>query len=211
VITYVPINLSNRRFYIGSTNDFPTRWRGHRNSKNNYPFQNALKKSSENFFVLISEDDGLETREEEQFYLNFYHGLKQCYNISKDASAPMQGRTHTEDTKELLSVKLAGEGNPNYGNKWKWEWSDAQISAVNKRPHGEEHHWSSAHRDITGSNNPFFGRNHTEESKEKNRLAHTGVNNPCTGTKWWVNEKGETLRGTQSPGKGWVPGRKWKN
>jgi group I intron endonuclease len=211
VITYVPINLSNRRFYVGSTVDFDRRWQEHRSSIANYPFQNALQKNPENFFVLISEDDGLDTRDEEQFYLDFYHGSEQCYNISRDASAPMSGRTHTKETKEHLSIKLTGEGNPNFGNKWKWEWSEAQVSAVNNRPRGEDHHWSSTYRDTTGANNPFFGRTHTEDANEKNRLAHTGINNSCTGTKWWVNAKGETRRETQSPGEGWIPGRTWKN
>jgi group I intron endonuclease len=209
MITYVPINLSNRRFYIGSTNDFPTRWRDHRNSKSNYPFQNALKKNPENFFVLISEEDGLETRDEEQFYLDFYHGSEQCYNISRDASAPFQGRSHSVESKEKIS--RPGETNPNFGNRWNWEWTDAQIKALGERPRGEEHHWSRLNRNMSGENNTFYGRQHTVESNEKNRQAHLGENSSVFGTRWWVNQRGETRREVQPPGEGWITGRKWRN
>jgi hypothetical protein len=124
----------------------------------NYPFQNALRNNPNNFFVLVSEDDGLKTREEEQFYLDFYHGSKHCYNISKDASAPMQGRTHSEETKKKIS--RPGEKNPNYGNRWKWEWSETQSRAVENRPKGEDHHWSRNNRNMSGENNTFYGHTH---------------------------------------------------
>jgi group I intron endonuclease len=88
MINYVPINLSNRKFYVGSAIDFNSRWKKHLRSKYNYPFQNALRKNPNNFFVLISEDDGLDTREEEQFYLDFYHGSEWCYNLNPKADAP---------------------------------------------------------------------------------------------------------------------------
>ena len=82
MITYVPINLTNKKFYVGSAVDFDRRWRQHLNSTASYPFQNALRKNPDRFFVLVSEDDGLDTRDEEQFYLDFYHGSEWCYNLS---------------------------------------------------------------------------------------------------------------------------------
>ena len=209
MITYVSINLSNRKFYIGSTVDFDQRWQQHMTATCNYPFQNALRNNPNNFFVLVSEDDGLKTREEEQFYLDFYHGSKHCYNISKDASAPMQGRTHSEETKKKIS--RPGEKNPNYGNRWKWEWSETQSRAVENRPKGEDHHWSRNNRNMSGENNTFYGHTHTQESKEKNRQAHLGENSSVYGTLWWVNEQGENKRQKDSPGPEWQPNRKWRN
>jgi group I intron endonuclease len=88
MINYVPINLSNRKFYVGSTTDFGRRWKQHLKSNADYPFQNALRKNPDKFFVLISEDDGLETREEEQFYLDFYQGSEWCYNLSDSSYTP---------------------------------------------------------------------------------------------------------------------------
>ncbi len=106
MITYVPINLSNRKFYVGSTVDFDRRWEEHLKSSANYPFQNSIRNNPENFFVLISEDDGLDTREEEQYYLNFYYGLNLCYNLSANATAPMLGRNHTEQTLEKMRERV---------------------------------------------------------------------------------------------------------
>jgi group I intron endonuclease len=181
VITYVPINLSNRRFYIGSTTDFNRRWKEHLTQKRNYPFQNALQKNPENFFVLISVDDELENREEEQFYLNFYHGSEQCYNISSDATAPMSGRTHTREAIKKF-----------------------------RRDHTEEWKKQHSKR-MLGERNPNYGRTFPEETIEKQRKAKQGSNNPCFGKKWWVNSSGETLYQPDSPGSEWQPGRKWRN
>jgi group I intron endonuclease len=209
MITYVPINLSNRKFYIGSTVDFERRWEQHLHSSENYPFQNSLRNNPGNFFVLISEDDGLETRDEEQFYLDFYHGAEWCYNLSANTVAPFQGRNHTRESKEKIS--RPGETNPNYGNSWKWEWSEAQIQALEQRPRGEDHHWSRNNRNMYGENNTFYGRCHTKESNERNRQAHLGENSSVFGTKWWVNEDGENKRQSNSPGPEWQLGRKWRN
>jgi hypothetical protein len=48
--------------------------------------RNATRKRPQDFFVFISDDDGLDTREEEQFYLDFYHNTPWCYNISPNAN-----------------------------------------------------------------------------------------------------------------------------
>jgi group I intron endonuclease len=180
VITYVPINLSNRRFYIGSTVNFAPRWKDHLNKKSNYPFQNALQKNPENFFVLISEDDGLETREEEQFYLDFYHGSGQCYNISSDATAPMSGRTHTKEAIEKFRR--------DHTEEW-------------KREHSER---------MKGKGNPNYGKEFSDETIERQREAKRGEKNPCYGKRWWVKPSGETIYQTDCPGPEWQSGRKWR-
>ena len=181
MITYVPINLSNRNFYIGSTINFERRWKEHLKSLGNYPFQNALRKSPKNFFVLMSEDDGLETREEEQFYLNFYHGSEQCYNISSDATAPMSGRTHTKESIEKF-----------------------------RRPHTEEWKEQHSNR-MKGEGNPNYRKSFSEETIKKQQEAKLGEKNPCFGKKWWVNSSNEVAYQENSPGSEWQPGRKWRN
>jgi group I intron endonuclease len=180
VITYVPVNLSNRRFYVGSTTDFDRRWKEHLTQKRNYPFQNALQKNPENFFVLISEDDGLKTREEEQFYLNFYHGSEQCYNISLDASAPMSGRKHTPESRKKCSRNPTEE--------WRKEHSDR----------------------MKGEGNPNYRKSFSDETIEKQRQAKLGERNPCFGKRWWVNRLGETVYQNDTPGPEWQSGRKWR-
>ena len=82
MITYLGITLNNRKFYVGSAVDFENRKKGHLKSKDNYPFQNALRKDPDNVYWIASEDDGTDNRDEEQFYLDFYHGSEWCYNLS---------------------------------------------------------------------------------------------------------------------------------
>jgi hypothetical protein len=85
VITYAAINLTNKKFYVGSAVDFENRLSQHLNRDSELEFHRSLQKDPKNFYWIVSKDDGLDTREEEQFYLDFYHGSEQCYNISKDA------------------------------------------------------------------------------------------------------------------------------
>jgi len=208
MITYVPINLSNRKFYIGSTVDFDRRWKDHMSSPRNYPFQNALRNNPDNFFVLVSEDDGLKTREEEQFYLDFYHGSEHCYNISKDASAPMQGRTHNEETIKKMKGRSFTE---DMVEKRKDTW----IKNYGGHPSaGKEGYWKGKTRPdhsekMSGEGNPMHG---VSLSGESNPMYGTkGELCPTYNTTWWVNEQGENKRQKDSPGPEWQPNRKWKN
>jgi group I intron endonuclease len=198
MITYVPINLTNRHFYIGSTDNFERRWKEHLSRKTNYPFQNALRKNPENFFVLVSEDDGLETREEEQFYLDFYHGSEQCYNISSDATAPMQGRSHSDQTlQKLQQFTMTAEMIEKRKETWKKKYGGHPSS-------GKPGHWRDKKRPehssrMSGENNPMFG------------VRMCGEDNHAFGKKWWVNEEGQLKFEHNSPGQEWQNGKKWRN
>ena len=88
MITYLGITLNNRRFYVGSAVDFERRQKAHLKSRDNYPFQNALRKDPDNVYWIASDDDGSDGREEEQFYLDFYHGSEWCYNLSDNVKHP---------------------------------------------------------------------------------------------------------------------------
>jgi hypothetical protein len=89
VITYLGITLNNRKFYVGSAVDFERRQKAHLKSKDNYPFQNALRKDPDNVYWIASDNDGSDGREEEQFYLDFYHGSEWCYNLSPYSNQPL--------------------------------------------------------------------------------------------------------------------------
>jgi len=134
---------------------------------------------------------------------------EQCY--SKEKPGPEWVLGQHESLNVALSEKMKGENNPNYGNRWKRRWTEAEIKVFLERPRGKDHHWSSLHRDMNGTNNTFYGKNHSEESKEKNRLSHTGENDYVTGTFWWVNVEGESKRSKEPPGPEWQQGRKWRN
>lgn len=100
---------------MGSTADFEKRQKGHLNSNENYPFQNSLRKNPENFYWVVSEDDGLTTREEEQYYLNFYHGTMWCYNHNPSASAPPSPKGRTWKWCDSKKRGIQGSGNHRYG------------------------------------------------------------------------------------------------
>ncbi len=83
----------------------------------------------------------------------------------------------------------------------------------------------------TGEANSFFGKNHTEETKqllskinkekptlgmlgknhsEKAREKMSGPRPSMSGKKHWVNEAGKSIRSRECPGPEWQRGRKWR-
>jgi hypothetical protein len=113
VITYAAINLTNKKFQVGSTVDFSQRYKGHMTGDMNPEFSRSLQKHPENFYWIVSEDDGLETREEEQYYLDFYHGSVWCYNSNPNASEPpsQEGTCWWNDgVKQVKVFEFPGEG-----------------------------------------------------------------------------------------------------
>jgi group I intron endonuclease len=77
-----------------------------------------LKHSNSNFSLDILEYCSPEKcclrKEREKYYLDLFKEKKK-YNISLDPTAPMSGRTHSEETKKIISENNKGENNPNYG------------------------------------------------------------------------------------------------
>lgn len=106
-------------------------------------------------------------------YPNGYN--KTCGGISK--------LTVSDDTREILRQNalardLSGENNPNFGKKHTDESREIIRQArVGKPPWNKGITCSeeqkavlrekALERDISGENNPFFGKHHTEEAKEK--------------------------------------------
>ena len=114
MITYVAINLTNKKFYVGSTVDFRARCEKHHRNKGDLEFHRSLRKDPKNFYWIVSEDDGLNTRNEEQYYLDFYHGTTWCYNLRPSAES---GGDTCSDTSwwnngmsNLRSAEYPGEG-----------------------------------------------------------------------------------------------------
>jgi hypothetical protein len=145
VITYAAINLTNKKFQVGSTTDFGRRCKQHHNSDENPEFHRALRKDPANFYWIVSEDDGLGTRDEEQYYLDFYHGTPWCYNLNPSASAPpsRKGATLSTSTKKLLSEintgkKSSDETKEKMSNKRRGGENYNAIPIVMTLPGGEE-------------------------------------------------------------------------
>jgi len=132
VITYAAINLTNKKFQVGSAVDFEQRCKQHHSGKGDLEFQRSLRKDPENFYWIVGEDDGLETRDEEQYYLDFYHGSVWCYNHNPSASAPPSPKGRTWKWSDKKREGIRGEGNHRYGK----EGSQKQKDSL---PRGAKH------------------------------------------------------------------------
>ena len=204
MITYAAINLTNKKFYVGSTVDFTSRQKGHLNSNKDYPFQNSLRKDPENFYWIVSEDDELDTRDEEQYYLDFYHGTVWCYNLNPEATVPpsalgkggpghhLYGKVWDPEVIARRTAHCAGETNPAYGKRW-WNNGEGNYVLEEECP-GEG--WVLGGKGLKtpmpGDKNPMYGK--------------SGELSPVHGSKWFNN--GVELKKTfEKPGEDWVEGR----
>jgi len=88
MFTYLVCDLKNKKHQVGSTYSLET-GRPYVHFTDDCPnpiLRNATRKRPQDFFVFISEEDELDTRDEEQYYLDFYHGTQWCYNLSPHAN-----------------------------------------------------------------------------------------------------------------------------
>ena len=152
MITYFALDLHSKKFYIGSTSlPIENRIKEHKKSKVKYAFQNALKCRPESFFWIWGEDD-LETRDEEQFYLNFHFGSDSCYNLNPLASAPpsLKGSHKSEETKRKIGNSKIGKPRPDVSARNKSGTRPRRITGnspdeitrfkeMARRPKSEEH------------------------------------------------------------------------
>ena len=74
---------------------------------------------------------------------------------------PMFGKHHTEKAKESIRQSRLGKSSWNKGVPC----SEEQKANLREK---------AIERDLSGENNPFYGKHHTEEAKERNRQAHLG-------------------------------------
>ncbi len=110
--TYRATNTTNGKFYIGSTNNFEKRKKGHLKSKENYPFQNALRNNPEAFEWEVWKDESNEPVLE-QALLDMWYGKECCYNLNPYADrvarkdqvrgGVTQGNRHVKNRTGFLS------------------------------------------------------------------------------------------------------------
>ncbi len=117
-VIYKIRNVTNEKFYVGSTVDSRVRFQTHRRNlragKHQSPhMQAAWNKYGEDCFKFeviehVENPDNL--LKAEQVWLDEHAGKPYCYNWATDASAPMRGKTHTDETK--IKLKKAAQKVP---------------------------------------------------------------------------------------------------
>jgi hypothetical protein len=130
-------------------------------------------------------------------------------------------KSYQTSDKFLFSAK--GESNPNFGNRWKW--TPEQKKNLPDRS-GENHYLFGKKKEdhpsfgktrteeqrlkFQGENNGFFGKSHTEETRELQSELKKGENNPMYGKKGEDNpnfgrkDSNESrIRKSESARKGW--------
>lgn len=127
--TYRSTNTLNGKFYIGSTTDFERRKKSHLSSKENYPFQNALRKNPDAFVWEVWTDDSDEPILE-QALLDMWFGKEQCYNLNPVAGRPPNSFeicSKGGNTVYSLGVGIHSQ-----------EWLDSQECLEQRKKNGEK-------------------------------------------------------------------------
>lgn len=151
-------NLINGKKYIGQSVNIYFRWNQHKSElNNNKHFNDYLQKSwnkygEDNFnFYVVEFCDINKLDELEDYYINFYKTLNRDngYNLMSGGTF---GRTYSNESREKLSTSLKGH--------------DVSLETRNKI--------SMNHADVSGENNPMYGKHHTHDAKQKVSAANKG-------------------------------------
>lgn len=130
-IIYVATNKQNGKRYVGQTINFTKRLNGHKNSKLNFPFGNAIRKYGLDGFDFL-------TLRYNSEYLDFWesHWIEHLstlhpngYNLMTGGAAPK----HVEETKKKISEAKSGPLNHNYGKHFSEEHREKIRKANRKR------------------------------------------------------------------------------
>lgn len=170
MIIYVITNTTNGKKYVGMT-DAPlnVRWRRHqtaaRNGKNTY-FCNAIRKYGPDVFVLeilctCEVKDEAVRLEKEYIQIFDSHNPNKGYNLT-DGGEGVWGWRHSKEAKLKMSKAKKGKPSPYWKGRIRSEETRRKMSLAKRRS------------EISGVNNSFFGKKHSEETRHKIGEARKG-------------------------------------
>lgn len=197
-IYLITSNAKDRR-YVGSAVDLNNRIRGHRNGlkrnkhNNKYMQRHVTKYGIDDLkFTILEFCNKDQLIEREQHYIDL---LSPEFNLCPIAGSSL-GRKFSEETKKKFRGKnnpmygkgRKGKDNPNFGKTWEEIFgmersvelknNMSNIHKGNTYNSGKKHsrHFcENISKRVSGENNPFFGKKHTEETKQKISKIRTGT------------------------------------
>jgi group I intron endonuclease len=202
---YKIINKTNQKFYVGSSKQIEKRWDSHKgnlrkNTHHNIALQRAWNKYGESNFKFEIEQTLPKTKIllVEQEWLDEWVGSKQCYNIGATASGGdnLTNNPNREKIIEKIRNTLKtqinnmsederkekwgrnGKDNPNWKNGACLFTCPICDKTIKSKGRTFKQTCSSC-RDRTGKKNPFFGKTHSEETREKMRQLSINRGNSC--------------------------------
>ena len=156
---YCIMHVPSGKRYIGKSVNVEARLWGHKNSltkplfdrkKCNRHLWNAVQKYGWHQFEtwVVESFDVADEKLISERELYWMDTLRTCerpfgYNLRRDSQTKMI--VH-EETRRLMSARVTGEGNPNYGNKW----TDDQRSAMSANRYARSHRYGSDWRRAIG-------------------------------------------------------------
>jgi group I intron endonuclease len=191
---YKTICLLNNKIYIGQRKgDFDREYLG-----SGLLIQRAIHKYGKDNFAVMILAQALDKKSLdilERYYIEFYKQqlpIELIYNIAQGGMGgafydvpPMLGRHHSQETKKKLSQANRGRKFPPAFCKQK---SESQLGAKNhnyKRLVSKEE-INKLHKacKIKYPNGPMFGKHHSEETKNKQRISRLGIKRQPFSQEW---------------------------
>lgn len=199
---YIILNTINGKFYLGSTLNPKKREKKHfrdleKGKHHSIILQRAYNKYGKHNFKFILIETTYHCREREDFILKNVIDYKDSYNVSNSSSGgdlitnhPNREEIIKSSTERLRRAKRPSpkyrEDNPN----WKGGISKSNCVSCGKEIKAGNKKCKDCffkERDYSGSNNPFYGKTHSEETIKK--ILENRVDNyfPITSTVLYIN------------------------
>jgi group I intron endonuclease len=177
-------NVKNNNCYFGSSKNIEKRWKTHlnklkNNKHHNIHLQRAWNKYGENNFIfeIVEECDEKNLLQLEQKYIDFnpeYNiGMKSSGgdNITKNPNRDKIVKKITESVKKRFDEMTDDERKEKHSQPMEknpnWKGGTTYVYCECGKRIGQGHTHCNKCRPRSNGNNPFFGKQHTDETKNK--------------------------------------------